>query len=386
MKIDRLNPRHWWLLLVSGVIALLAVLVRPFHQSRGRAKQVVLYGHKLGGNLLALYRYIRAHPESGIEVTFLSLDPDYAQKLTDQGESCVSLTSPTSLRVLCAADVLISDHGLHALLPLLYASNLRFVDVWHGIPFKGFDADDFRVQHRYDEVWVASPLMRKIYIERYGFRSERVIITGYARTDVLVASNQDTRAVRQRLGLPVGGRLVLFAPTWKQDDCGRSLFPFGLEARQFLEQLAPVLVENDAYLVLRTHLNSPVPAQLAGERVMCIPYAEQPDTEALLLASDMLVCDWSSIAFDFLLLERPTIFLDTLPPFRKGFSLGAEYRFGPVASKMQELVLLVRQFTGQPADYHRVYGGRSRAVRDQVYAQFADGFAVSRSIDRLADP
>src|SRR5690606_40302310 len=60
---------------------------------------------------------------------------------------------------------------------------LRFFDVWHGIPFKGFDADDFRVQHRYDECWVASPLLRDLYIQRFGFEPQRVVATGYARTD-----------------------------------------------------------------------------------------------------------------------------------------------------------------------------------------------------------
>lgn len=382
MKIDRRSPRNWYYLLASGLLALLAVMLRPLRPRRLARGRVLLYGHKLGGNLLALYRYIRARPELGLDVVFLTLDPVYRRRLVDEGEACVGLTSPSCLPWLVTAQVLISDHGLHALLPLLHASDLRFVDVWHGIPFKGFDADDFRVQHRYDEVWVASPLMQRLYIERFGFQAERVIVTGYARTDALVHQDADTALLRHRFGLPAGGRIVLFAPTWKQDDAGRSLFPFGMEPTAFLGALEPVLQAHDACLVLRTHLNSPVPGKVDSGRVIVVPYAEQPDTESLLLVSDVLICDWSSIAFDYLVLLRPTLFLDVAPPFKKGFSLGAEYRFGERAGSLEQLALrlgehLARDRMDEPMTR------RQAEVLDAVYGGLADGRSTRRCIDRL---
>ena len=55
MKIDRKNPRHWWLLLKQCVYTLLGLALRPL---RGEAKpSVILYGHQLSGNLKALYAF-----------------------------------------------------------------------------------------------------------------------------------------------------------------------------------------------------------------------------------------------------------------------------------------------------------------------------------------
>lgn len=384
MKINRRNPKHWWYLIVSGALVVLAVIIRPLLRVR-RAKsptRVLLYGHKLGGNLLAIYRYIRAHSELGIEVTYLTLDPHYGKDLQNRGESCTWLTSPRCLRRLILADALISDHGLHSLIPLLYASDLRFIDVWHGIPFKGFDADDFRTQHRYDEVWVASPLIRQLYVDRFGFRPERVVVTGYSRTDLLVTGTQAQDQLRRRMCLPASGRLVVFAPTWKQDDAGRSIYPFDMEEAEFLSQMDSTLAKLDARLVLRTHLNSGLHAKLQGSRVLSMPYADEPDTEALLLVSDLLICDWSSIAFDFLVLDRPAIFIDVPAPFHKGFSLGPEFRFGTVVSDIESLCSALEHDLGLRRGRDEFRQLRAR-IKEQVYEGFADGNASRRGVDRL---
>jgi len=63
---------------------------------------------------------------------------------------------------------------LHLLLKL---TDMKFIDVWHGIPFKGFDADDFRALHDYDAVLVASPSMKSMYEGKFGFDSARSLLT-----------------------------------------------------------------------------------------------------------------------------------------------------------------------------------------------------------------
>src|SRR5690606_26775319 len=131
--------------------------------------------------------------------------------------------SPASILHMATADAVICDHGIHSMLPLLFWSNLRFVAVWHGIPFRGFDPTDFKVQRRFDECWVASPLIKKLYVEKFGFEDRRVVATGYARTDTLVLRGGSETEARRVLGLPATGKVVTFAPTWKQDSRDRSV-------------------------------------------------------------------------------------------------------------------------------------------------------------------
>jgi CDP-glycerol glycerophosphotransferase len=177
---------------------------------------------------------------------------------------------------------------------------------------------------------------------------------------------------------------VLFAPTWKQDASGRSLFPFGVEANAFFAGLALVCQRTGAALLFRAHLNSVEGSGLvAGGSVIPVPFAEYPDSEGLLQLSDVLVCDWSSIAFDYLLLARPTIFLDVPPPFAKGFSLGPEYRFGAVAPDMPTLLDQLERALSDPAGYHLEFAARHADIRAQVYGDFADGHAAERCVARL---
>jgi CDP-glycerol glycerophosphotransferase len=382
MKIDPRNPRHWFWLVGSGLWVAVAILLRPFRRRAARLR-VLLYGHKLGGNLLALYRGMLASPD--FEVAFLSLDSDYATELEEAGETVVRASSWRCLRWLASADALVTDHGLHALEPLMHCSDLPCFDTWHGIPFKGFDRRDFRVQRSYREIWVASPSQRKLWIERFGFAADMVEATGYPRTDRLVRRDEDIARIKRELGLDPEdpGKIVLFAPTWRQDDAGRSIFPFGLGAADFLGELSALAARCGATILLRTHLNSGTPGGVLPAGIVALPYARFPDTESALLASDLLVCDWSSIAFDFLLLSRPTVFLDVPAPFAKGFSLDASFRFGAVVGDMAAMCERIETFLRDPAAYAAAHDPTPSAIRNAVYGDCADGMATARCLARL---
>lgn len=385
MKIDKRDPADWLLLMGFLFQAAMGLIRRMF--MRGRPNRVVvLYGHKLNGNLLALHRKLDSSAGYGLRPVFLSMDGAYLQELRRDGIECCHAALPACASLLADAKAIVSSHGLHSLGLLLgpYRKlGLRFYDVWHGIPYKGFDADDFRLQRRYDETWVASDLCRALYVDKFGFDAPRVVATGYARTDRLVQPSEEQGALRASLGLPTEGRLILFAPTWKQDAAGRSLYPFGCAEREFLDALAGVAQRHGAGVILRSHLNSGDVARRSHSNVHALPGSRYPDAEGILLISDMLVCDWSSIAFDYLLVDRPTFFLDVEPPFRKGFSLGPEYRFGEVVSCLEGLLASLERTLINSETYWQLHAASHQKVKRQVYGHLADGNSAHRCIRRL---
>jgi CDP-glycerol glycerophosphotransferase (TagB/SpsB family) len=381
MKINRRNPLHWICLALFSMNVALALLLRPFF--RGRRQAIVLYGHKFSGNLRALYREIQRSGGVARPVIYLSLDIEHARSLKAQGANVVSAVHPSAAVLLAQAAAIVTDHGLHVMQPLLDWTDIRFFDVWHGIPFKGFDAEDFKVLRRYDETWVASPLLADFYVHKFGFERSRVIVTGYARTDRLVTRTEDVARIRQRVGAPAAGPLILFAPTWVQDDKGRSLYPFGCSEGEFLRALCEIALRHGGALLMRTHLNSG--AIGSGLRnVVSVPQSRFPDTEEILLITDLLICDWSSIAFDYLVLERPALFLDVPAPFKKGFSLGPEYRFGPVIRSLDELIGQADGILAAPEQYRAEHAPRLRSVKASIYGDFADGRSAQRCVERLA--
>ncbi|MDO8863364.1 CDP-glycerol glycerophosphotransferase family protein [Haliea sp. E1-2-M8] len=383
MKVDRRKLSHWRLLILQGLYTLLAIALRSF-TVRPAKPLIILYGHQFNGNLKALYEEWRQTGPDHLELACLTLDPTQYQELRTKGIHTLACFRWRDMRNLSRCSVIITDHGLHAMLPLTYLSNIRFVDVWHGIPFKGFTPEDFKLQHRHDEVWVSSPLLKDLYVERFGFSPEKVKSLGYARTDKLFQRPSPPSTFRGWAMIPKDQKLVLYAPTWRQDDAGRELFPFGASQKEFTTALAETCASVGARLVIRAHLNASISGGDSDDILYC-PQKDYPDTEDLLLATDILICDWSSIAFDFMALERPTLFLDVPAPFKHGFSLGPEYRFGCLIPNLEELRTALRKYLLTPGAYEDVYTARQRETITALYGKFTGVRSARKQLERLTE-
>lgn len=384
MKVDKRNPAHWLLLAGFWLQAALGLAWRLFLRSRQGI--VVLYGHKLNGNLLALQRHLLANPEAGLRPVFLSMDRDYLRELRGQGIDVCWASGPASADLLARAQALVSDHGLHALGPwraLYQKLGLRFFDVWHGMSTMEYRPQDASARHGYDEIWVASELYRIVYTTRFGFDEEKVVVTGHARTDRLVAKTENRLALREQYGLPIDRKLILFAPTWKQQSSTRSIYPFECKKIDFLEGVSEVAIRHGASIVMRSHLNSGDIADEGAKNLYMLPASRYPDTEAVLEMCDILVCDWSTIAFDWLLLDRPALFLDVEPPYPLGGFLGSEFRYGEVVPNYHGLLRSLGDVLNDPGGYWNRHGTHHQTAKDKFYGGMADGRASQRCINRL---
>jgi CDP-glycerol glycerophosphotransferase len=121
---------------------------------------------------------------------------------------------------------------------------------------------------------------------------------GYPRNDVLVnATEADVERIRSELGIPPGGKAVLIAPTHREyrDD-------YVLTAD--VERLTAELGE-DFVVMVRAHYFYADQAREHGAWVLDV--SDHPSVEELCLAADVLVTDYSSIMFDYAVLDRPIV-------------------------------------------------------------------------------
>ncbi len=343
---------------------------------------IILYGHQLSGNLKALYHEWERNHRDKFDCYVLSLDPSYAQQLRKMDIPVLQCNRLRDMIRVGSSSAIITDHGLHAMRAFIRFTSILFIDVWHGIPFKGFTPDDFRLQHRYDEVWVSSPLLKEIYERKFGFKPDIVKALGYARTDKLFLRQAPDPQLRENLHIPAGHKVVLYAPTWQQDDAGRELFPFGQRQESFIETLSSICSAHTATLAIRSHLNARFSDKIFENVIYC-SMKDFPETEDILLETDVLVCDWSSIAFDFLALGRPTIFLDVPPPFKNGFSLGEDYRFGEIVLDMASLSKQLETILLDPESYFLKYASKHDKAISCVYGQKTDGCVALQQLNHL---
>jgi CDP-glycerol glycerophosphotransferase (TagB/SpsB family) len=133
-----------------------------------------------------------------------------------------------------------------------------------------------------------------------------VLPFGYPRNDYLFSGNTsgEISRVRRSLAIPEARRVLLFAPTWR---------PTGDRAvsdttRAVLDCYVndPMLSEQYVLLVRFHHLmKERVSSNTAAGKGHVIDVSDHPDNRELMLAADALITDYSSIVFDYALLERP---------------------------------------------------------------------------------
>jgi CDP-glycerol glycerophosphotransferase len=366
-----------------------AALVRRLVLRRRRKAvpgRIVLFGHALTGNLEAFARYLTAeHPE--VEVDVLLDRPSEWRRLRDSarpGLVALSLQNPRHLARAARAEAIVTAMGPIFLEPWLDEPHRPFfIDVWHGVGFKARIASD-RALRRLDGHFVSSPHVQSYY-ESAGVRAHT---TGYARTDVTLAG-KDSPDMRSRVLAAFGAEtpdlpVILFAPTWREAGQSGEQFDIADALRQLSAE-----AERSGFLVgFRGHSNSSDATVPKGPHLADLDAARFPITEDLLGVVDVLVTDWSSIAIDYLPLDRPVVYLDTAPPSGELGPLQYEDRPGAKAADAGQLVAAVSAAVSEPGKVMAAHAEQRRSTTARAWGDSLDGRSSERywlTLRRLLD-
>jgi len=224
----------------------------------------------------------------------------------------VEIGSADCVDALESADLVIAN--THTEVEWSKRPDAVYLQTWHGTPLKRIHWDVLwapegrlaRLQRDVDR-WdlLLSPNAYSTPYLRQAFHFEgEVLETGYPRNDVLLSAERSTvRArVRESLGIPDGTRVVLYAPTWRDDivfSTGEQAPELALDVDAFADALG-----EDHCLLLRLHFL--VTGQLAAIGHASVrDVSAYPEVSDLYLAADMLVTDYSSAMFDFAVTGAP---------------------------------------------------------------------------------
>jgi CDP-glycerol glycerophosphotransferase (TagB/SpsB family) len=173
-------------------------------------------------------------------------------------------------------------------------------------------ADDRR---RPDWLVTPSPAMSQYFAAPFDLPLERCIQFGYPRNDHFL---QQTRPPSILVDDDVYNRVeqhpfvVGYFPTWRYDSF--EALPEGAPA---LDDLARAVVDQDGLILFKPHHQSATPMG-SHQSLMFLP--ADCDLNAYLGLCDILITDYSSVAADFLLLDRPIIVF--APDVDEGVAMG----------------------------------------------------------------
>jgi len=183
-----------------------------------------------------------------------------------------------------------------------------FLNTWHGIALKHIGNDcpgrkdfDFR---KTDYLVVSGDYDERVWKTAFNADEKSFLKCGMPRNEALwLADDVQKRLEREKLNLPQDKKVILYAPTWRDStDGGRS---YAIKPPIHFDKWKENL--GDEYIVLfRAHHQT--------TKVLGIEFddfvrdaSSYPAVNDLMIASDILITDYSAIAFDYSILCKPIL-------------------------------------------------------------------------------
>lgn len=334
------------------------------------------YGRSVGCNPRAIDRALAAQAPDVVRYWSV-VDLSVA---VPEGAVAVVEGSPEWWRARASARLLVVNDWLRR--RFARKPGQRVIQTWHGTPLKrlalhrpGFDprrmAAVIKESRRWDVLLAQNTYSERILRKAYAFFGRPIWVEGYPRNDALVTG--DRTAIRASLGIEEGERVLLYAPTWRDD---RTEMVDFVDAEKLARQ-------TDSVVLVRGHSRTlDAGRDRAGARVVDV--TGYPETAQLLLAADALITDYSSVMFDFSVTGKPMFFLvPDLAHYRgelRGFYFDLASRApGPLVTTQDELVAALADGTAEEA-----YAERYAAWRAQFNPR-DDGHAADRVVARILD-
>ena len=339
------------------------------------------FTNRLSGDPKAMFEDVRKnHPE--YRAYFITKTP------TEPGT--IKSNTLRTLLIFLSARFCVTSHGITDFGYFKWSRRKKVIATWHAITFKSVGytmknrtALKNRVIERYTKSVTASIASSKydaaIHCMMFGYGG-RMFLTGHPRNDRLVGhvshKKEYLRKILPRLSEQT--TVILYAPTFRSNllstkseklislpeinlrSRGLQLFPFN----DFnIETFHTFLEENDIIVLLRLHIGDTATKlevkQLEenSDRIFRFDYNYCPDINMALGDIDFVVTDYSSIFNDFLLLNRPMMFIPyDLKEYEQQRGLSVDdYDFwtpGPKVSSMQEFIDYVKTcISGNPDQY-----------------------------------
>lgn len=219
-----------------------------------------------------------------------------------------------AIQAVYSSKVVVTDDYFYLFRKFGKKPGQKFVQLWHAAgAFKKFGVDGTslfpevdRLYHKdYDVVSVSGENVRGIYAGAFGVEETRVEAYGVPRTDKLLDAEYVSQ-VRKRILTEhpnlAGKQIILYAPTFR-DGKGQDKHDFRPEMD--FESLSHSLKENQVFLICPHPVmqNRIVPGSYEN-----IIQVEDFTTNEMMCVADLLITDYSSVIFEFSLLDKPMVF------------------------------------------------------------------------------
>lgn len=352
-----------------------------------RKKIVFINGHSdlLNGNIKAIYDEIKENNKDYELICYTKKD------MVDSSNKSIKrlLNNIFKLYTICTVkNIIVNDYiSLFAKFKIRKETNL--IQVWHaGGAFKKFGIDSLQniknednmkncvaCHSQYDKLIVSSKEVSKIYANALGVSEDKVLPFGLARADKFYnqeIKNKIENDFLERHPELKNKKIILYAPTYRDGE--RKKFNLQLD----LEYLHNNLPE-EYFIVTKMHpfiKNGVVVPFNLSDRVMDL---SDEDIDDLMISSKLLITDYSSMIFEYAIMEKPMIFFAYDLPLYNNSLRGFYYKYtdfvpGPIVSTTEEIVETIIK---NKWDYDKISQFKKK------FNGYDDGMATKRIVENI---
>lgn len=305
--------------------------------------------------------FLKNEPEYNVK--FVINNDERRQKLIEQyGDHFIDTRTKEGKKIAVKAATWVVS-WLDLPLGGLFLNFRRFVlHLGHGTPLKGLgmtEKDGKFIKKLYYKLnntnitysLASSDFISDIIARCMGFSKKRVIVCGQPRTDILFEKPVELPLLKK------DEYNILYAPTWRQHSEVK-LFPF---TDYSLNQLDSFLNENNIHIYIRFHpaYEESIPKDILQlKNVSLFSALEYNEVMDYINCFDSLITDYSSIYLDYMLLERPIMFLPyDLADYEAsvGFTMDySENTPGPKPQNFEEFKQYILEFKNSPEQYKKL--------------------------------
>ncbi|MFP3419270.1 CDP-glycerol glycerophosphotransferase family protein [Bacillus sp. SIMBA_154] len=321
-------------------------------------------GKQFSCNPRAIYEYMKEnHPEytliwsvkKGHEAPFKEKDIYYINRLSFKW-----------IFAMARAEYWVVNSRLPLWVPK--PDHTTYLQTWHGTPLKrlAMDMDEVHMPgtntkkykknftkeaSNWDYLISPNAYSTEIFTRAFQFQ-KTMVESGYPRNDFLHNQNNEEtmRALKQKMNLPLYKKLILYAPTWRDDQFykkGQYKFDLDLDLHELRASIG-----DDYIIILRMHYLVAENFDLGPYEGFAYDFSHYEDIRDLYMISDLLITDYSSVFFDYANLKRPMLFyvpdIETYRDKLRGFYFDFEQEApGPLVKETASVIDWVRE-TEQP--------------------------------------
>jgi len=185
--------------------------------------------------------------------------------------------------------------------------NTYYFCTWHGTPIKKI-GEDIAISSpiiyekcKYDVLTAQGSFDEKVFGEAFNIVKDNIKLIGLPRNDALLnVKTNEIYNIKNKLNITLNKKVILYCPTYR--DWEESFMNINVNFQKWQEVLG------EEYLVLfRTHARVPNEIYTKVNSKFVYNVSDYHDLNDLMIASDLLITDYSSLSIDYAILEKPIL-------------------------------------------------------------------------------